>query len=168
MALAGNRIAIMGGSIAGSAAAVALARAGCEVTVFERSRGELRDRGTGISIAPQLIDQLVLADFLPAGYPVCQLERRLWYHVDGTDEGRLIWNQPGKGLLNNWGVLFRNLRSRVDRYPVTYREGATVDDFLPDESGVMLQTSAGTKERFDLLVGADGYRSAVRSRLHPG
>jgi 2-polyprenyl-6-methoxyphenol hydroxylase-like FAD-dependent oxidoreductase len=168
MALAGNRIAIIGGSIAGSAAAVALGRAGCEVTVFERSRGELRDRGTGISIAPQLINRLVAADFLPADYPVCHLERRLWYHVDGTDEGRLIWDQPGKGLLNNWGVLFRNLRSRLDGCPVSYHEGTTVEDFMPEESGVVVRTSAGTKERFDLLIGADGYRSAVRSRLHPG
>ena len=168
MGLAGNRIAIMGGSIAGCAAAIALARAGCEVTVLERSRGELRDRGTGISVAPQLIDRLVAADFLPAGYPVCKLERRLWYHVDGTDAGRLIWDQPGKGLLNNWGVLFRNLRSRVDGSPVSYHEGTTVEEFLPDESGVQVRTSAGAKERFDLLVGADGYRSAVRTRLHPG
>jgi 2-polyprenyl-6-methoxyphenol hydroxylase-like FAD-dependent oxidoreductase len=168
MGVAGSRIAITGGSIAGSAAAIALARSGCDVTVFERSTGELKDRGTGVAIASQLIDRLVAADFLPADYPVCRLERRLWCHVDGTAEGRLIWDQPGEALLNNWGVLFRKLRSRVDDSAVSYREGTSVDGFEPGDTGVLVRTSAGSQERFDLLIGADGYRSAVRARIHPG
>jgi 2-polyprenyl-6-methoxyphenol hydroxylase-like FAD-dependent oxidoreductase len=91
--IAGSRVAVVGGSIAGCAVAVALIRAGCEVTVFERTRGSLRDRGFGIGLPPGTLDRLVAADYL-------------------------------------------------------------------------LSTDAG-EQRFDLVVGADGYASAVRRRIAP-
>lgn len=49
-AATGLNVAIIGGSIAGCAAAIALRRVGCEVTVYERSRGTLEDRGAGIGM----------------------------------------------------------------------------------------------------------------------
>ncbi|MEW2455904.1 FAD-dependent oxidoreductase [Streptomyces albus] len=62
MRIRGSHVAVVGGSIAGCAAAVALARAGREVTVFERSRGGLRDRGAGITLPASLRDELLDAD----------------------------------------------------------------------------------------------------------
>jgi 2-polyprenyl-6-methoxyphenol hydroxylase-like FAD-dependent oxidoreductase len=43
-------VAIVGGSIGGTTAAIELARAGFEVEVFERSAGKLVDRGAGIAL----------------------------------------------------------------------------------------------------------------------
>src|SRR5262245_47502899 len=57
-------VAVIGGSIAGCAAAIALRRAGCEVTVFERSRGNLEDRGAGIGMPLALLHTLVERDFV--------------------------------------------------------------------------------------------------------
>ena len=61
MKIEGSTVGIVGGSIAGCAAATALARLGCHVEVFERSSGELRDRGSGIAIPLALRDELVTA-----------------------------------------------------------------------------------------------------------
>ena len=51
-------IAIVGGSIAGCSAAIALLRAGHQVTVFERSLQPLSDRGAGIVIPMALLQKL--------------------------------------------------------------------------------------------------------------
>ena len=48
-------IGIVGGSIAGCAAAIELTRAGHEVAVFERSTGELKGRGAGIATAISML-----------------------------------------------------------------------------------------------------------------
>ena len=61
VSVAGSRVAVIGGSIAGCAAAIALRRAGCEVTVFERSQGALRARGAGIIVPRPLLAQLTAA-----------------------------------------------------------------------------------------------------------
>jgi 2-polyprenyl-6-methoxyphenol hydroxylase-like FAD-dependent oxidoreductase len=42
------RIAVIGGSIAGCGVAIAAARAGHDVVVYERSRAELAERGLGM------------------------------------------------------------------------------------------------------------------------
>lgn len=164
-AIAGSRVAVVGGSIAGCAAAIALTRAGCDVTVFERSAGELQDRGTGVAVPASLVQDLVGAGYLPASYPTCSLERRWWYHVDGTAEGRVVWDQPGRARLNNWGVLFRNLYNSLEG--VDYRDGQVVDGVWDTADGVTVSVG-GRTETFDALVGADGYRSTIRARLHPG
>ena len=56
--LRGSRVGIVGGNIGGCAAPSVLGRLRCDVTVFERSSGALRYRGSGrmlvtIGIAPQ-------------------------------------------------------------------------------------------------------------------
>ena len=58
MLVRGSRVGVIGGSIAGCATAIALERLGCDVQVFERSSGVLRDRGSGIAIPLALRDDL--------------------------------------------------------------------------------------------------------------
>ncbi|MEW9510053.1 hypothetical protein [Streptomyces bacillaris] len=60
------RIGVIGGSIAGCAAAVAGSRTGADVTVYERSGAELQDRGFGIVIPPPLHRELVGCGYLDA------------------------------------------------------------------------------------------------------
>ena len=54
MALADLKVGIVGGSIAGCAAAHAFLKAGCDVQVFERSGAGLEERGSGIAIPTPL------------------------------------------------------------------------------------------------------------------
>src|SRR5882724_4102651 len=65
-AATGLNVAIVGGSLAGCAAAIALRRAGCEVTVYERSRGKLEDRGAGIGMPLALLHTLIERDLVDA------------------------------------------------------------------------------------------------------
>ena len=65
-----RRGAIVGGSIAGCAAAIACGHAGLPVDVYERSGDELAERGYGITMPTALHARLIEADYLDASMPV--------------------------------------------------------------------------------------------------
>src|SRR4051812_9342717 len=52
------RIAVIGGSLGGLMAALALGRAGFVVDVYERSKTTLQDRGAGLRVQADLRDRL--------------------------------------------------------------------------------------------------------------
>jgi 2-polyprenyl-6-methoxyphenol hydroxylase-like FAD-dependent oxidoreductase len=163
----GSKVAVVGGSIAGCAAAIALNRAGCDVQVFERSRSELEDRGSGIVIPIALRDELVAGGYMPPDYSGLQRTGgRLWLLHDGSDLGHIMWHQPAAGFVNNWGVLWQCVRAGVGEQ--RYHEGVAVEVLEEGTDGVVVRLGAGATERFDILVGADGYRSSLRARLQPG
>jgi len=165
MLIRGSRVGIIGGSIAGCATAIALERLGCDVQVFERSSGVLRDRGSGIAIPLTLRDDLIDSGYLPADYAHCLATHRWWILADGTPPGRLLWTQLGLAAHNNWGVLWRALRAGVA--DARYHDGVTLDRFSQDADGVAAVFDDGSSQRFDLLVGADGYRSVIRQQVMP-
>jgi 2-polyprenyl-6-methoxyphenol hydroxylase-like FAD-dependent oxidoreductase len=165
MQIQGSRVAIVGGSIAGCAAAIALRRAGCQVTVYERSRGKLQSRGFGIGTPIPMRDELRLHGYLPPDYTSVVRTCRWWVVADSTPSGRLLWKQPAAAASNNWGVLWQSLRRALGA--VDYREGVSVDAFVAAGEGFRLSCSDGSTETCNVLVGADGYRSIVRKQLHP-
>jgi 2-polyprenyl-6-methoxyphenol hydroxylase-like FAD-dependent oxidoreductase len=161
----GSRVGIVGGSIAGCAVAIALDRLGCDVDVFERSSGVLRDRGSGIAIPLPLRDELIAGPYLPSDYAHCVVERHWWILDDGSAQGRRLWEQTGVGVHNNWGLLWRSLRAGVA--DAHYHDGVSVRGFEDDGGGVVARFADGSSERFDVLIGADGYRSFIRGQLQP-
>lgn len=165
----GGSFAVVGGSIAGCATALAAARAGAgKVTVFERAGGELRDRGVGIGIHNDRFDELEAAGYMDAAAPWVRLTRRVWTVRDGTEEhGRDIGFQPFPFRGYNWGSLWSELRRRVPD-AADYRSGAVVTAVEPDAEGVTLRLADRAPERFDAVIGADGYRSVVREAMFPG
>ena len=164
--IAGSSVGIIGGSIAGCATAIALDRLGCEVTVLERSSRGLQDRGSGIGVPPPLRDEMVANGYLPAEYPTWSGGGRRWYVADGSPHGKLCWRQPGEMRTNNWGALWRGLRDHVPD-PVRYVDGAEVVELAETEVDVAVGLADGAQHRFDIVIGADGYKSLVRSHLHP-
>ncbi|MFW2339972.1 MAG: FAD-dependent monooxygenase [Acidimicrobiia bacterium] len=165
MAIEGMKIAVAGGSIAGCATAIALSRAGCDVTVFERS-SSLQDRGSGIAIPVPLRDQLIEAGYIDAGYATCRLHYRRWVVREGDlDIGRRLWGQESEGEANNWGNLWRSLRSKVP--DDVYKVGSAITAYAPALDGVQVTFDGGAQGHFDAVVGADGYRSKVRELIHP-
>jgi 2-polyprenyl-6-methoxyphenol hydroxylase-like FAD-dependent oxidoreductase len=162
----GSRVGIVGGSIAGCAAAIALRRAGCDVTVFERSAGDLRDRGAGIVMPLPVRREMTDAGYLDAGMAACPSHERIWLFDDGDSiHGRIIWRQPFAATLNDWAVLWRTLRAKVP--DDCYRTGAVAQSLEPDADGVTVAFRDGGRDRFDVVAGADGYRSIVRPAVHP-
>ncbi|WP_432102072.1 FAD-dependent monooxygenase [Streptomyces sp. bgisy091] len=165
----GGSIAVVGGSIAGCAAALAASRGGAErITVLERADARLRDRGVGIALHSDRFDELRDGGYVTPEMPWTPLSRRVWSARDGdTEHGRVIGEQPFPFRAYSWGSLWSELRRRVPE-GVFYRSGAVVTDVEPDADGVTLRLDGGEQERFDVVIGADGYRSVVREAMFPG
>ncbi len=161
----GGKVAVVGGSIAGCAAALAAHRGGAdEITVYERASGDLADRGVGLAVHDARYAELESAGYLDAGMPWVRMARRRWYvRDDATDAplGREIAETPFPFRTYNWGPLWRELRSRVPK-TADFRAGTPVEALHPGPDGVRVDTADGTEE-FDLVVGADGYRSVART-----
>ena len=176
MRVRGSRVGVIGGSIAGCAAAIALRRLGCEVTVFERSSGGLRDRGAGIALPIALRHELVRHDYLDVGSPcwpeiptgrIASAASRVWIVADGSPSGRVLWRQPSGGAVacNSWSVLWQALRDRVP--DSSYLDRSSVVAIAQHDDGVELTLDDGSTPTFDIVVGADGYRSVVRQLVEP-
>ena len=165
MALSGIKVGVIGGSIAGCAAATALGRAGCDVEVFERSTKGLMDRGSGIGVPGPLRSDLIERGYLPKGFPGYEMKRRWWQFPDGTPDGRRLWSQNTAAFANNWGNLWKALRQNVP--DAIYHEGRKLEAFSETKDGVSVRFQDRETRSFDLLVGADGYHSVVRKYLHP-
>ncbi|GES28987.1 FAD-dependent monooxygenase [Streptomyces angustmyceticus] len=189
--IAGADVAVVGGSIAGCATALAAHRGGAgRVTVFERTAGHLADRGVGLAVHNARYAELASAGYLDTGMPWVQLTTRRWYVRDGAAPlGREIGTLPFPFRSYCWGPLWRELRRRLPEETV-FRPGVRVDAVAETADGATLrldgaddggESAAGHGERygpgsgsgrrsehFDLVIGADGYRSVVREAAFPG
>ncbi|MFE1829905.1 FAD-dependent monooxygenase [Streptomyces yangpuensis] len=172
---------MIGGSIAGCAVATAVARAGAgQVVVLERTSGRLEDRGVGLCVHDERAVELRASGALPEGIAAHPLRRRRWVVRDDAEGpgGRLIWQQPFPFHSYHWGLLWRGLRESVPA-AVVYRQGEAVTAVEAAGTGAgagagaaegaddraRVRLAGGSVERYDLVVGADGYRSVVRGAL---
>src|SRR5215510_8896504 len=170
-AATGLNVAIVGGSIARCAAAIALRRAGCEVTVYERSRSKLEDRGAGIGMPLALLHTLIERDFVDAGMAHLQATKAPFVLRADAEEGHhgrgcLLWEQPIAAAVTNWGIVYRHLRSRIP--DAIYHQGqevTAVSDHGNDTVSVHL--AEGHTAQYDLVVCADGQQSIGRRLLFP-
>jgi 2-polyprenyl-6-methoxyphenol hydroxylase-like FAD-dependent oxidoreductase len=122
---------VVGGSLAGSCAGLALSRDGWRVTIVERSPAELSG-GTGISI-----------------------DRRLLASVTGVDPGALPVVHVGFPA-TAWGLLQAALRTELRQRPaVRVLPGCRVLDIRMDANTdeAVVRTTEGDL-RADLVVGA--------------
>jgi len=164
----GLKVGIIGGSIAGCTTAIELLRLGCEVTLFERTGEELKDRGAGIGVPPSVIDTFIKRDLVDADTPYfpSYAFTRLWRTAQEQRYGYLAWDQPAQLALLNWGVLYRNLRKRVPN-PVYRTEHRVVVLTEQANESVRVGLADGSTHLFDLVVCADGYTSLGRRTLFP-
>ena len=170
--MAGNsgqqlKVGIVGGSIAGCTAAIELQRIGCDVTLWERTGDELKDRGAGIGVPCSIIDKLIERDLIDVNTPYFTVEAaaRLWRTEAAQPYGYLAWDQPGTLALLNWGGLYKNLRKRVPDSVYNFNHRVTA--FHDSGSAVRVEIADGTIDNFDLVVWADGYTSLGRRTLFP-
>lgn len=164
----GLKVGIVGGSIAGCTVAVELMRLGCDVTLFERTGDELKDRGAGIGTPMAVFESLVSRDLVDSDTPYFagRAFTRRWRTPEEERYGYLAWDQSADLALLNWGVLYRNLRKRVpDRIYRAEHRVVGLQVLQHDRVGVEL--ADGSVPAFDLVVCADGYTSLGRRTLFP-
>jgi 2-polyprenyl-6-methoxyphenol hydroxylase-like FAD-dependent oxidoreductase len=161
------RVAIVGGSIAGCAMAIELSRIGCQVTVLERSRHGLRERGTGIAMPIPLVQELMRRDLVDRdiGYLPTQHVARIAKSSGNALHGQLIWKQPSQVAQLRWDVLFQQLRARVP--DDCYLHDCAVQAAFERQQRVSLQLQDGRVFEVDLAIFCDGYRSRGRGQLFP-
>ncbi|MGW1377799.1 FAD-dependent monooxygenase [Streptomyces sp. NPDC002446] len=168
----GAEVAVVGGSIAGCAMALAAHRSGAgRVTVHERAAGRLADRGVGLAVHNDRYAELTAAGYMDTAMPWVQLTTRRWYVRDGAAPlGRQIAAQPFPFRSYCWGPLWQELRRRLPAH-TDFRWGVTVRAVTDAADGARLHLDGdggAGPERFDLVIGADGYRSVVRTAAFPG
>ncbi len=130
MRLEGCRAVVVGGSLGGLAAGIALREAGWEAEVFERSRGELRGRGAGIVIQPELLSFLEERGVRREEAGVAAESRQ---YLDRG--GNVVRTERRTQLMTSWGTAYRQLRSLFPEE--RYHQGKELTGFEGEDGGVV-------------------------------
>lgn len=156
------RAVVVGGGIGGTAAALALARAGIEVRVYEQAR-QLTEVGAGVSLAPnglRMLDRLGLTEGiarLGARYMSTQLRlsdgRPARYEPDQ-------WSAPGRNVGIHRADLLGLLAEQLP--PGTVRTGHRCTDFGQDGDTATVGFDNGATATADVVIGADGIHSVLQ------
>jgi 2-polyprenyl-6-methoxyphenol hydroxylase-like FAD-dependent oxidoreductase len=158
---------IIGGGIGGLATAIALARAGLEVELFERA-GELSEVGAGLTLWSNALRALEAIGAGDVVAPIGLKERSGAIRAADGSVLTHITEAVGAGaplaMVVHRAELHRGLLELID--PAQLHLGAALADFSQDAAGVTARFADGSTARGDLIIGADGVRSRVRAQLH--
>jgi 2-polyprenyl-6-methoxyphenol hydroxylase-like FAD-dependent oxidoreductase len=167
-----KRVLIVGGGIGGLCLAVALRDAGIEAHIVEIKQ-EWTVYGVGIiqqSNVVRAMAQLGLVDdYLDAAFPF----NKVTIHAP---HGAIIATLPGRRLAGeqypaNLGIarpaLHHVLTEAARKRGAQVSLGVMVKSLTQLNNCVDVQLSNGTRQRYDLVVGADGVHSQIRSIVFP-
>jgi 2-polyprenyl-6-methoxyphenol hydroxylase-like FAD-dependent oxidoreductase len=163
---------VVGGGVAGPVAAMALQRIGYAATVYEAHPGTADDVGAFLTLQVNgvaALRALGAADAVSGiGFPTTSMRFR-----SGTGKllGEVGTGEPladgTEGVTVRRAELYRALRDEAVRRGVRVEYGKRLVGAAPDADGVRAEFADGSVVRGDLLVGADGIRSAVRQAIDP-
>ncbi len=139
-----GRAVIVGGSLSGLMSALALSRAGMDVTILERF-GAFTRTGGAIGLEPSRLRGLARLGVTPPAA-----------------------NMRGTSPVATWFALHAKLQAAVNANSrIMVRHETVVHDVSQDHESAWAITVGGETVRGDLVVGADGHRSVVRRRVAP-
>ena len=167
-----SNVLVAGAGLAGTATAIGLATTGIAVDLID-IKPEITAVGSGITMQGNGLRELrrlgVWEDVLAAGYPFSSLGLRA-----PDPAGTLLAEMPdartgGPDLPATVGLprpaLARIMADRAVATGAKLRLGTCVSSLSQDEGGVDVVFSDGSAGRYDLVVGADGIRSATRRMI---
>ena len=153
------RVVVVGGSIAGLCAGIALRGVGYAVEVYERAPGPMTSRGAGIVVQPDLIALLDAHGAPPLPMTTCATRRYLLPEGGVQSESRMPQH------FTSWDAIHQTLRATFPED--AYHLSVSVIDFADEGNQVAVTFATGEGVAADLLVCADGARSESRHRLLP-
>jgi 2-polyprenyl-6-methoxyphenol hydroxylase-like FAD-dependent oxidoreductase len=161
---------VVGGGIAGPAAALAMAKAGIEPLILERRPVVDPEAGSWFTVAPNGLDALQAIDALEAaqegGVPSCA---NVMYGATGRRLGKVSLGRPlengrvGLTMKRSW--LAARLEREAERRGIVVRGGAEVAHVTDAGDHVEATLTDGNVLTAELLVAADGVHSRVRQAI---
>jgi 2-polyprenyl-6-methoxyphenol hydroxylase-like FAD-dependent oxidoreductase len=152
---------VIGGSIGGLCAGHLLHRAGWNVTVYERSRSDLADRGAGLGVSKELFDIMARIGIEPDPSLSVGAKTSIW--LGQKDE--IVAELPRASRGSTWPVIYQPLRRALPN--TLYRPGMILTRIEQDGPKTRAIFADGTVEEADLIVAADGVMSTARRRFLP-
>ncbi len=156
------KIIIIGGSIGGLSAGIALDCKGHDVEIYERSAGRMQDRGAGLVIQPDMMNYLQehhIAAREVFGVPA---RERQVLNSKGTPSHTF----ENDTSFTSWNYIWQQLK---DYFPEkNYFYGHQLETIEEKDKQVTVTFANGVKRNADLVIGADGYGSVARSYFLPG
>jgi 2-polyprenyl-6-methoxyphenol hydroxylase-like FAD-dependent oxidoreductase len=157
----GVRVIVVGGGIAGLSVAIGLRRSGHDVVVLERAP-RIDPLGAGITLfanAMSALDRLGMRDAVTAhGAPATR-------SAILTLEGRELAQVPSDLLEGTMAIHRADLQRELAAAAGEVRLGMEITAVEQHDDGVIAGGADGSEERGDLLIGADGLSSVVRSAI---
>ncbi|MEB7538553.1 FAD-dependent monooxygenase [Pantoea anthophila] len=156
-----KRALIIGGSLGGLFAGSMLQQAGWEVDIFERSSNDLDSRGGGIVLQPEVVEVIQRSGIKKVWDNLgVRSARRLFFRPDGIIEH----DQYSPQVQTSWSLIYNLMRTTIE--DVHYHKNRMLSAIeFPNENGVTAVFADGSRVTGDLLIGADGNSSSVRSLM---
>lgn len=152
---------IIGGSIAGLTAGLALLQRGWQVNIFEATDGELQKRGAGIITHQSLFDALDNLKIKGRENVGVHIQSRKIFAKSGNVSSTLELPQ----IATSWGQMYQLLK---EAFPVEhYHQIKELVHFEQTDNRVKTWFEDGSEQQCDLLIAADGIRSTIRQKLEP-
>ncbi|WP_263172679.1 FAD-dependent oxidoreductase [Streptomyces sp. SCSIO ZS0520] len=159
---------VIGGGIAGPAVAMALRKAGVEATIYEAYDTTADGIGGGISIAPNGLDALGAID---ADEPVRAIGTPLYGNVitnaQNVKVAELALPEELPPLHFVWRTdLYRTLHDQSRERGITTHRNKKFLTAEESPTHITAHFADGSTAQADILIGADGIRSTVRTLIN--
>jgi 2-polyprenyl-6-methoxyphenol hydroxylase-like FAD-dependent oxidoreductase len=159
---------VIGGGIAGPVTALALRRAGIDASVYEAYRGPADGVGGVFMVAPNGLDALRIVGVDEQIHAIGQpIQRMVMEYGRGGRAGEFPGLPGLPSLVMRRGDLHRVLHDHAAGEGVRIEHGQRLVGVDEAPDGITARFADGTAAHADVLIGADGIRSTVRTLIDP-